>query len=331
MKLKFWIAVALVLTGLIGTGGYLSLDKKGSGQFTLGQNPDLPTLTFYTTGLATTPQLAFWHAVNQGSILERCNIRVCLWKNLDDLRGILLAGKGDLWLGHTDGFVQAARRGAPVQLMITSGWRKFYLVSRDPGKIRFADFRGNTLAVAPPGSPAMPVLEKMMGKEDKQISFVSHEPRQLAMKLAKGMVDAAVLPEPLVSVILGKVNDLVPGENLESAYGRFCGGEPRMPIAGLAVNAGTAEKYPGLIRFIEGEILDHSRQIQDHPREAVRTLPAQFRSFVREEAVVRSLDRDLVFAARSLDVKAEIMDYVFLIQSGLKGPETGLAESIFWR
>ncbi len=285
MKLKLWIAAALVLTGLIGTGGYLSLDKKGKGQFILGHNPDLPTLTFYTTGLATTPQLAFWHAVNQGRILEKCNIKVCLWKNLNDLRGILLAGKGDLWLGHTDGFVQAARRGAPVRMMITTGWRKFYLVSKDPGKLRFSDFMGRELAVAPPGSPAVPILETMMEKQGKTITFVSHEPRQLAMKLAKGMVDAALLPEPLVSVILGKVNGLALGENLESAYGRFRGKEPRMPIAGLAVNAGTAKKYPDLIRFIADEVLDHSRQIRDLPREGIRALPEQFSSFVGEEAI----------------------------------------------
>jgi len=324
-----WV-VLVCLLALAGAGGFLAMDREDGGDFILGSNPELPTLTFYTSGLATTPQLGFWHAVYRGRILEKCNLKVQMWKNLDDLRGALLAGKGDLWLGHTDGFVQAHRRGAPVRLMITSGWRKFYLVSKDPGKVRFSDFSGRSLAFAPPGSPAVPVLEKIMAGRDLDISFASHEPRQLAMKLAKGDLDAALVPEPLVSILTAKMADLAVGENLEAAYGRYRGQDARMPIAGIAVNARTAKLYPDLLGFISDEIMDHSRQILARPGEGIQTLPDRFDAFVPAGLIARSIGRDLIFAARSYDVREEIMDYIDIILPG-KNTGKGTTTDLFWR
>ncbi len=330
---KTAVVLLLVVLAVAGAGGIVALERDGSDEFVLGNDPSLPTLTFYTTGLATTPQLPFWRAVKHGGILKKCNIRVRLWKNLDDLRGILLAGEGDLWLGHTDGFAQAASRNAPVRLMATTGWRKFYLVSTDPEKKDFEDFEGRSLAFAPPGSPAIPVLESISREGAKPIEFRSHEPRQLAMKLVKGDIDAALLPEPLVTTLLLKVKGLKVMACVEEAYGLHTGGPTRMPIAGLAVNAETAEKHPELMKTIAREMLEQGKFLEKNPRAGVDSLPPQFEAFVSRDMVLASLERDPVAVELSYDIKDEILDYLGIVHPhAWKNESKTIPEhDLFWK
>lgn len=328
MKRSIHFLVLILAAGLVSAGAFQALTRTPETMFTLGNNPDLPVLTFYTTGLATTPQIAFWHAVDKGRILEKCNIKVILWKNLDDLRGILLAGKGDLWLGHTDGFVQAARRGAPVRLMITTGWRKFYLVSTRAAPARFNEFYGDSLAFAPPGSPAIPILRHILPDRQK-IIFLSHEPRQLAVKLIQGDITSALVPEPLVTTLLEKVPGLKQGQSLEDLYGRYTKGPARMPIAGLAVNAATADRYPKLIAFLAKEILASALVLSNDPAQGIASLPTAFESFVSRDLIRKSLTRDLFLAQKSYEIRDEIRQYLCLATG--PGKEMVLPDTIFWR
>jgi NitT/TauT family transport system substrate-binding protein len=325
-------AFSVVVLILAGFGAFAAFSGKGAGEFVLGSNPELPTLTFYTTGLATTPQIPFWHAVKKGEILKHCNLRVRLWKNLDDLRGILLAGKGDLWLGHTDGFWQAALAGAPVKLMAVTGWRKFYLVSRDSGIKDFRDFEGRTLAFAPPGSPAVPVLESVTGKEGRSISFRAYEPRQLAMKLMKGDLDAALLPEPLVTTLTSKVDGLRVVACVEEVYGRETGGPARMPIAGIAVNSRTAERETELMKLIAREMIHHGLFLEARPEIGVDSLPPRFESFVSKKLVLESLKRDLVKVELSRNIADEIENYLHIVHP--RHAQTGTYKlsmrALFW-
>lgn len=318
-----------VAAGLALAGAVQSLARPPASRFTLGSRPELPSLTFYTTGGATTPQLAFWHAVNRGRILERCNLTVRLWKNLDDLRGTLLAGRGDLWLGHTDGFVQAARRGAPVRLLVTTGWKKFYLVSNLKASVRFHDFYGKPLAFSPPGSPAIPVLSRILEPDPAPIDFIPHEPRLLVAGLTRGDITAALVPEPLVTMLLEKVPGLTAGENLETAYGRYTNGPARMPIAGLAVNSSTAARYPALVTFLVREILNSARALAKNPARALDSLPRAFESAVPRPIIEKSLGRDLFLVKKSWAVRDEIRQYLSLAAGPGKGDN--LPDHIFWR
>ena len=49
--------------------------------------------------------MPLWQALARGELSFVPDIHY--WKNLNDLRGILLAGKGDIWVGSVDVFAQA--------------------------------------------------------------------------------------------------------------------------------------------------------------------------------------------------------------------------------
>lgn len=294
----------------------------------LGTNPDLPTLTFYTSGLATTPQLPLWHAAAKGDLLSHCNLEVKVWKTLDDLRGTILAGKGDLWLGHTEGFVQAGMRGAPVKLLAVTAWRKFYLVSTDETRLHVKDYLGSELAYAPTGSPAVPVLRSSLDGAES-IRFKPGEARQIAMLLMKGELTAAVVPEPMVSMLEMKVEGLKVGESVEALYGKTHGGEPRMPIAGLAIHASVLEDHPGLAEHILASLKTSGRVLAEHPEAGIACLPKEFSSFVKPKIIAASLKRDKVLVKSAREVKGEIDAFLKTVMKEKHPTERELEACLF--
>lgn len=309
---RFTVIIYFVLL-LVAFGFWFTTKSKPDAEvLRVGSTPERPTLTFYTSGLATTPQLALWHAAKKGDLLTHCNLQVKIWKNLDDLRGTILAGKGDLWLGHTEGFVQAAQRGADLKLLAVTAWRKFYLVTTDPKAKTFKDWIGKELAFAPTGSPAVPILQETL-KNLGSIAFKPGEGRQIAMLLMKGEIKGAVVPEPLVSMLEKKVEGLYVGENVESLYGKAHHGEPRMPIAGLAIRGSLEKEHPGLTEAIMKSLEASGRALAGNPEAGIACLPESFQAFVKPGVVKASLKRDRIEVKRASQVKDELMRYLAVI------------------
>ena len=307
------LVLAVLALGLLiwwGSGQWLF---PAQDHIKVGNRPDLPTLTFYTTGLATTPQLPLWAAIARGELKDLCNLEVRQWKDVDDLRGVILAGKGDLWLGHTEGFAQAARQGAPVSILVISGWRKLYLVTREQGCTSLAHFAGRTLAVAPVGSPAVPILQALWPRESPPITFVAQDPNQLALSFMRGKVGSALVPEPLVTVLLDKVPHLKVVQNMEEVYGRLTGGPPRIPLAGLAVNTRTAERHPALMKKLVQVLKENARRLDEDSEPGIKSLPASFAQFISPDMVRRSLTRDLILVEPACGVQKEIATFLGMI------------------
>jgi NitT/TauT family transport system substrate-binding protein len=294
-------------------GAIVSVQNDSGMASQIGSSRDLPTLTFYTAPMATTPQIPFWAGVKSGEIPKLFNLKVEYWKDVDDLQGILLAGKGDLWLGHVEGFALARKRGAPVTLLAVTGWRKHYIVSTNPDLHRIEDFVGRTLPFTPMGSAAVPVMKSLLGRDAEKVEFQPQEARQLAMLLSRGTVDSALAPEPLVTLMLEKVPNLRVVLGLEEEYGKRTGHPPRMPIAGLAVNSETAARYPEKITALLGILREEGARLAAHPEIAPEVLPDAFTNFIPRAMVHASLERDMILVEPASNVEPEIVDYFKIV------------------
>lgn len=328
------ILLLLALAILTTLGGYLAWRGTAGEELVFGTRQDLPTLTFYTTGHATTPQMPFWSAVRYGRILQHCNLRVRLWKGVDDLRGLLLAGKGDLWLGHVDGFYQAHGAGAPVQILTVSGWKKFYLLTKDPAVVKLADLNGRELAYAPAGCPAVAILKAVATPAERDIRYQAFEPKQLALAMLRGDLKTVLAPEPLVTSLLTKVDGLRIAASVEELYGRRTGFPARLPLAGLAVNRHTAEKLPEVIALLVQEMMIASRRLENNPEEGIAALPEAFGQFVSRETVRQSLSRDLVLTRPAAEIPAEIQAYLATLNPRGPSPSPasgGLPDDLIWK
>ena len=284
-----------------------------------GQRTDLPVLTFYTSAAATFPQMPVWSALSSGRLNDLCRVEVRLWKNLDDLRGIILAGRGDLWLGSTEVLAQARRCGAPVALLTVNGWRKFYLLSRNPGDTATESLAGRTLPYAPVGSPGAAVLKALTTRGFPAMDLSPFEPRQLELSLLAGRFDAALVPEPQATILLSKDPGLRVIAGVEDLYSRLTGGPPRLPLACLAVNTRTARLHPELMAKLVKILMDEGRRIKEDPERGLAALPEEFESYIPRDLIRRSLARDMILVEPASAVSKEIEAFLKILDSEGKG------------
>lgn len=324
MKKKVFWAALLTFMG-IWTGVYLSTSDRI-------QSQKKPTFDYYAGATATFPQMAFWSAHRKGLFKNDFEVEPHIWKNLDDLRGILLAGKGDLWLGSLEVFAQAKSRGAPVSVLAVSAWRKFYLITREPDVTGFDALAGKKVVYTPMGAPSAAILTSLMGRGLPAFQLSGMEPKALALSIMDHRIDTCVAPEPLVSDLLSRIPDLRAAACLEETYGRLTGHPPRTPVAGLAVNTEHAKKNPEMIRRLITVLKEESALISKDPERYFTILPSVFYKFISPEQLSASLERDVILTLPAYEVEGEIKDYLKIIQPGLFS-STGwnLPEDFIWR
>lgn len=253
-------------------------------------------LVIYTATAATTAQAPLWGAMADGWARER-DIEIRTWKDLDDLRGVILAGRGDIWVGHIDGFAQAARRGAPVALLAVTAWsEKFRFLTRDAGMgdgrglVSALANRGESLAVVPQGSPAHGFVEGVPGLNLKPMS-----PQQAGLELARGSIRHLMVPEPLASALVAKFPGLHrAGSIADLAPGDRPGG---LPMAGVAVRAGLLTEDPELIAGLAAAMRDWAARHGADPAAIAATLPPETRAAVGEAVLAESLRYDPLVVA----------------------------------
>ena len=88
-KITIWVLAlgVLLLAGWFGWQGWQA--RRSANQPDAG---GLPTLTVYTSRDMTTPQLAFWAAVKDGSVGRLFNIDLREWRDNAQFQNIVLAG-----------------------------------------------------------------------------------------------------------------------------------------------------------------------------------------------------------------------------------------------
>ncbi|MDR2077200.1 MAG: hypothetical protein LBP61_09790 [Desulfovibrio sp.] len=296
------------------------------------------TLTLYTAMTATTPQIPLWAAI-RGGWPEGRELAVEYWKSLDDLRALVLAGKGDIWVGHLEGFAQAAGRGAPVTLVAVTGWKKFYFVqaggAEGPGGLEdiAAALRreGMPLTVAPRDSPAIGILEELERSGGPSFPIESMPPQQAMLAMIRGSRPCALLPEPLVSALLAKKPGLRVAANLESEVARRFGGPARLPLVGIAVKTSLLREDPALVRGLARALRTAAEDLAGRPAaEALAVLPQSVRLAFGDDVLEASLSRDLILALPAWEVRREVLAFLGMVLPESFPPhKPGLPESFF--
>ncbi|MGE4528273.1 MAG: hypothetical protein AB7D00_07905 [Rhodospirillaceae bacterium] len=265
-------------------------------------------LVIYTATSATTAQAPLWGAIADGWAAGR-TLDVRYWKDLDDLRGIILAGKGDLWVGHLDGFAQAARRGAPVVLAAVTAWsQKFRFLTLEAGVKTAAalaahmDKTGEALAVIPQGSPAHAFLQAE-GMGGKTVRIQPMSPQQAGLSLARGAVRHLMVPEPLASALIAKF----PALHRAGSLADLTPGEPAgLPMAGVAVRSGLLAEDPGLVSGLTAKMRAWAERHHGDPAAILAALPAGTRAAVGEKVLAESLRFDPLLVVTAADARAAI-------------------------
>jgi NitT/TauT family transport system substrate-binding protein len=311
-----------------------------------GDGPGGKVLVYSATG-ATTAALPLMGALERG--WPGSPVAVEEWKNLDDLRGLVLSGKGDVWVGHLEAFGRAAARGAGVRILAVTAWRKFYFVSGPfRGPADGEGGRGGTpgpgtpggeagywpqspgelasllaserlpLYAAPQSGPSTGILSRIAAMGGPSFDARALPMQQVLLELASGRARAALVPEPGATAALAKNPRLRIVGSLEDEHARLAGGPGRLPHAGIAADASFVREQPGLVRELQELMGASARELAAMPpEEAVTHLPRALREAVGETVLAESLARDPIGSVNAADAAHEIEGFLCLAAAEL--------------
>jgi len=165
-------------------------------------------------------------------------VELVIWANPAQVTAIVAGGQGDFVTMPVNLASIFYNRGLGVQLLDISVWNILYLISSDPTVETLADLRGEKIAV--PFKGAMPdlMLQILSARQgiDPLVDFDLHyapDPMQAAQLLLAGIVEHAVLAEPLATTVtLQQPERLRRAVRFDTEWARVVGEEIKTPVAG---------------------------------------------------------------------------------------------------
>ncbi|MDR2387793.1 MAG: hypothetical protein LBE80_09460 [Deltaproteobacteria bacterium] len=301
-------------------------------------------LTVYTAMTATTAQLPLLGAISQGWP-EGGQVKVEYWKNLEDLRALVLAGKGDVWVGHLETLYRAAARGAPVSLVAVTVWRKFYFISaplpQEPGGpavqpkdvsqlLNLAAKNNLTVTASPQNSPQASLLDELKNIHGA-FPTESLPPQQLILELIKGQRLIALMPEPMASLALSKDPKLKIIGSLEEQYSKDFGGDGYLPQAGVAVNLNLVKTQPHLVAALLSLMTQSVADLETKPVSAkIALFPPEVLKAVGPQVLEASLSLEPLIIKSAHEVKDRVEDFLLLAAPDLASNQNSLPENFYF-
>lgn len=222
------------------------------------------------------------------------DLRVELFANHAQALALLLRGDADLLLSGTSQGWQNRLDGSPLVMIDTGVWGLASLVGKDPSIRSFADLRGKKVAVPFPGSPLDFQTRALLAHEgidpQRDLSITYGPFTQSIARLLSGQIDAAALPEPLATSVVGS-NGLLRLTEYSRAWASLNSGDGRSPQVSLFSTEAFASSHRALLISLLESWRDSSREISADPAAAARRFAVTLglSPGVLEEATRRTL------------------------------------------
>lgn len=203
--------------------------------------------------------------------LQGLNVKVETWTSIEELLPRLQKKEVDFAAVPLNVGAKLAKKQLPLQLIHVNTWGTIYMVSTDPAIKSLKDLEGETLYIAhQSGSPDILTkyfLEKEGLTGKVTISYTT--PPELTKLLMVGKAKHAVLPEPFLSVVRGKLGDgLHEVINYGTEWQGVSGNE--LPQAGFVVNAEWAKQNPEVVAKFNKAYEEAIKLVAEKPDEAAQ-------------------------------------------------------------
>ena len=264
--------------------------------------------------------------------IQDVDIQATLFQNHAQALALLLRGEADLLLTGTSQGWENYLSGSPLLMVGTGVWGVSFLVgSKDCPPVKsVADLAGKIIALPFPGSPLdfqTRYLLQCHGLDPEQdLKLIYCPPPQTAALLLKGQIDAAPLPEPLVSQLV--INQALQRFlDYKQLWASVRGGDPKSPQVSLFTTrefaAAHIELLEQLLRHWQGAVV----QVVTDPAEAARRFsePLGF----AESVVARSIPNTLYYLPSPDENRDRVRAYYETVKQFLPGkqlPRSGQTE-----
>ncbi len=259
------------------------------------------------------------------------NVKVDVFINHAQALALLLRGEVDfLYTGTSQGW-QNWLNGGGIVMINTGVWGVSYLVGKSSSIKNFGDLKGKRIALPFPGSPldfqTRYILLKKGLNPDKDLKINYMPFNQTIGMLIKGKIDAAPLPEPLVTNLV--VNKgLLRLIDYKEAWATINGGNEKSPQVSLFTLKDTAEKNRKLIAELVETWREISMEVAENPMEVGNryagclSMPAN--------VVGNAVGKTLYYVPSFRENMEEVISYYNLMRRVLKSDSGELTEEFFF-
>ena len=256
--------------------------------------------------------------------IQDVDIQATLFQNHAQALALLLRGEADLLLTGTSQGWENYLSGSPLLMVGTGVWGVSFLVgSKDCPPVKsVADLAGKIIALPFPGSPldfqTRYLLQRHGLDPEQDLKLIYCPPPQTAALLLKGQIDAAPLPEPLVSQLV--INQALQRFlDYKQLWASVRGGDPKSPQVSLFTTrefaAAHIELLEQLLRHWQGAVV----QVVTDPAEAARRFsePLGF----AESVVARSIPNTLYYLPSPDENRDRVRAYYETVKGFLPGKQ----------
>ncbi|MBT9161283.1 MAG: hypothetical protein DDT27_01241 [Dehalococcoidia bacterium] len=165
-------------------------------------------------------------------------VELVIWENPAQVKAIVAGGQGDFVTMPANMAATFYNKGMGIQLLDISVWNVHYIISADSAVKTLADLRGEKIAVPFKGAIPDLMLQILSVRQgiDPLVDFELHyavDPRQSAQLLLAGVVEHALIPEPLATkVMLQQPERLHRAVRFDVEWARVVSKEIKTPLAG---------------------------------------------------------------------------------------------------
>ncbi|MFP4461191.1 MAG: ABC transporter substrate-binding protein [Thermotogota bacterium] len=254
------------------------------------------------------------------------DVNIEFWSSFDQITAQLVTKDVDIVITPVALGQLLYDKGMDVQLAAVTLWKSFYLVTKDLEVESMKDL--DSVEIYTPqgqgqtGDVLMRYEFNRLGVENYKIKYAT--PPEIIGLMASGKVQAAVLPEPFVSLALTKVKGSEITLDMQEIWGNATG-VPRVPITGVLVRKQALEERPLEIVSTLSSIKESIHYAMNNVDEAVE-LTTKYFSGMPASIMKQSLSRSDYGYSTVISVKDEVqrfMETVNAVDPSIPVPDEG--------
>ncbi|HOO34099.1 MAG TPA: ABC transporter substrate-binding protein [Thermotogota bacterium] len=273
------------------------------------------------------PTLVSLVGILEDKVQTESEINVEYWSSFDQITAQLVTGKADLVIVPVALGEMLYDKGLDVQLAAVTLWKSFYLVTAPELDVKGLEDLRNVEIYTPQGTGQtgdilMRYEFARLGIDDFTIKYAT--PPEIIGLMATGKVQAAVLPEPFVTLATKKVKGAKIALDMQEIWGDATG-IYRVPITGVMVRTQALQERPLEIVSALNALSNSIDYAMSHQDEAVQ-LTAKYFSGMPAPVMKESLGRseygyDTVLTAK--DEVQRFLETVNTIDKAIPVPDEG--------
>ncbi len=196
--------------------------------------------------------------IDQPKLSDGTALAIEVLPSPDVLVGRLATGELDFATLPTNLAAKLYNKGQDYRLIAMNTWGSMYIIGSDPGVKTLADLKGKTIYNTGKGTTPDILLNFLLKKQgldpEKDMTVDSTlPPVELAQMAAAGKVEQALLPEPFVTLVIGKNPEMKILMDVKTLYQEALA-DPEMDIAQtcIVVKGSLLQERPEAVKAFMG-------------------------------------------------------------------------------